>query len=255
MSEDTFELDLPAEDGGGEMPIRLIAAGAAVAVVAVIALLVVLLGTGGGDGDGEAAATPLPSVDRTATPTATQTTSTPSPSYSPSPSPASRPVPPGPTRRPDPVSGTSAVTVPGVTGTSINEARSRLARAGLRSTVSFRCAGLPRGTVLDASPGVGASVPTGTTVALTAVPPATQMIEAPDLGGMTVAQASVVAAQQRLTVAVYDRTTTDDPSLDGQIFDQDPLPHAPVALCSAVRVRVYASVVPPPSPTATFPNP
>ncbi len=143
-----------------------------------------------------------------------------------------------------------AVTVPDLTGMTLDEARTTLSDLGLELgalTTGQSDSGSREGTVLDQSPKPGVEVDEGTAVDLVIVGAVSVVM--PDLSGLTQseAEAAVTAAGLILqrTITVY---SNDVPA--GQVADQTPAAGTTVAGGAAVTISVSAGPQTSPSPRA-----
>jgi serine/threonine-protein kinase len=121
--------------------------------------------------------------------------------------------------------GTKAarVTVPNVVGKQQPAAQRALARAGLRSRVTYVTSQQPDGTVVAQSPRAGATAKRNSRVALkiSTGPTAPQQAAVPDVVGEDQATARSDLESAGFQVQVVEQET-GDPSQDGIVIDQDP---------------------------------
>ena len=145
--------------------------------------------------------------------------------------------------------GAQPVTVPGVEGKQVAEARGLLEGKGLKvkETSEVSTSTTP-GTVTAQSPGAGSSVKPGTTVTLT-VAKAPPQVGVPDVTGDTAdeARAAIRGAQLKVTSVKVD---VDTPDQDGLVQEQDPSAGSQVDRGTLVTIRV-GRFSPPPSPDTT----
>lgn len=109
--------------------------------------------------------------------------------------------------------------VPGVTGLILEEAKKVLQGAKLvPGKVTSRATSKPEGTVLEQTPGKGASVPVGSSVSL--VVSVTDQVEVPTVVNKKLADAKTIILKAGLQLGAV--TAKKHPELDGVVLDQKP---------------------------------
>jgi beta-lactam-binding protein with PASTA domain/predicted Ser/Thr protein kinase len=144
--------------------------------------------------------------------------------------------------------GAQPVSVPGVVGKDVDEARGLLEGAGLKVTTKDDATSTEDpGTVTAQNPKSGSEVKPGSTVTLTVA----RAVEVPDVGDLTQDKAS-----QRLRSAGFEvrvrQTDTTNQDEDGVVLDQSPAAGEQRKRGSTVTIRVghlAASASPTPSPS------
>jgi eukaryotic-like serine/threonine-protein kinase len=145
------------------------------------------------------------------------------------------------------------VTVPDVTGMTVNEARETLEADGLTAGTITRVqsADDPEGTVVGQSPAAGRQVEEGSAVDLEvagAPPPTATPVAVPGVVGSSQAAAEAQLTGAGFTVVVSQAESDTVPA--GSVISQDP--QAGVVATPGSRVSIVVSTGPPaPSPTAT----
>jgi serine/threonine-protein kinase len=119
-------------------------------------------------------------------------------------------------------SGRAAVTVPNTINMTEGAARALLAQQNLQATSTQQASStIGKGLVISSDPGVGASVPPGSTVILTvSAGPAT--VDIPEVVGLTKADATSTLKALGLKVTSVTTPVTD-PTQDGIVLDSNPV--------------------------------
>jgi eukaryotic-like serine/threonine-protein kinase len=145
------------------------------------------------------------------------------------------------------------VTVPDLTGMTVNEARVTLEAEGLMAgrITRVQSADGPEGTVIGQSPAAGEQVEEGSAVDLEAVgtpPPTATPVAVPNVEGSSQAAAEAQLTGAGFTVVVSQAESDTVPA--GSVISQDP--QAGVVATPGSRVSIVVSTGPPaPSPTTS----
>jgi serine/threonine-protein kinase len=139
-------------------------------------------------------------------------------------------------------SGPEPVTVPDLTGDTVDEARSTLEDQGLSLVVSSQTVDVSAssglvGNVADQNPDSGTTVESGSDVEVFLG--AIRQVTVPDVRNDTVADADAAIRAVGLLPNITDSTTTNDPDLNGRIADQDPIGGVTVDEGSTVNLNVF----------------
>jgi serine/threonine-protein kinase len=154
------------------------------------------------------------------------------------------------------LSGTfgGAVTVPDVTGLTLDEARTTLADVGLALGAlepGESTPGTPQGTVLEQSPAAGEEVDEGSAVDLVVAGAASVVM--PDLSGLSQADAEAAVTAAGLTVErVVEVYSEDVPK--GQVAGQTPEAGSTIAAGTPATISISAGPQPAQSPGAAIPD-
>jgi serine/threonine-protein kinase len=120
--------------------------------------------------------------------------------------------------------GTDSVAVPSVVGRTADQAERALDDAGLRTRTVARTADDPAGTVIGQEPSAGSYTEGGTSITLV-VSRGPPKVDAPDLVGHPVGEATAALSQLGFAVDVQRRTDENVP-LDAVIATDPPTPSA-----------------------------
>jgi hypothetical protein len=138
--------------------------------------------------------------------------------------------------------GTVLITVPGVVGDDVADARAELEDAGLEVTVAEEFSDEDAGTVVRQDPAEGTEVEEGTVVALT-VSRGPELVTVPDVVGLPEPDALSALADARLEGSVADRVTSEDFAA-GLVLAQDPAAGTELEPGSPVEVKVSTGPTP-----------
>lgn len=134
------------------------------------------------------------------------------------------------------------VTIPTVANLSQDNATQILSNLGLRvNIVEQSSPNIAQGNVISVSPDAGSSVQQNSTVTLT-VSSGREIIEVPDLSGMTTAEAQKILSDAGLTLDPVVREDSSDTVEAGQIIEQAPTGGSQVARGSRVTLTVSTGV-------------
>ena len=154
-------------------------------------------------------------------------------------------------------SGPAKAAVPDVVGKSVDDARTALERAGFRvSVVTREDEERDPGTVLEQTPGAGASAQRGAAVTIV-VAEETKQVDVPRVVGRSKDEATAVLSRRGLNVVV-EQTPVDSPDEDSVVLSQSPDPDEAVDRDSTVTITVGVfdpDVDPDPPLTTTTPTP
>jgi eukaryotic-like serine/threonine-protein kinase len=142
-----------------------------------------------------------------------------------------------------------SVTVPKVTGMTVDEASTAISDAGLRlGTVTFQSSqGTTQGTVLSQTPKSGASVDKGTSVDLVAAGVATKAV--PNVVGLSQSSATAAITGAGFAMGAISGVY-DESAPSGQVVDQAPAADTQLLPGSQVAIAVSQGPAPAASPQA-----
>ena len=145
--------------------------------------------------------------------------------------------------------GKQGITVPKLTGLSLDDAQGQLSDLGLTANVTEKESSGDPGKVLAQDPAPGTVVDKGAGVSLTVSK------ERPAVPDVTTGNPAVADAQKKLEDAGYKVQVRDDPSappeLAGKVTGQDPAPGEHRSTGATVTLRVGPAGPPTPTPTPT----
>jgi serine/threonine-protein kinase len=147
-------------------------------------------------------------------------------------------------------SGPQQVTVPKVTGMTLDAATATLSKAGLQVHSTQQDGSAAAGTVLSQDPADGSTVNAGSTVNLVVASGTTTV---PSVEGLTVADAQ--AALQTAGLKASVQSVTQAGALPGVVTNQSPAANRSVPVGTTVVLQVVSNASPSPSPsTGTSPS-
>lgn len=144
--------------------------------------------------------------------------------------------------------GPEPVSVPDLTGDTVDEARSTLEDQGLNLVVSSQTVDVSAssglvGKVADQDPDSGATVESGSDVEVFLG--AIRQVEVPDVRNDTVADAQATLLAAGLNGNPSGTTITNDPGRDGTVATQNPAEGSTVDEGSTIQLNVYTYEAPP----------
>jgi len=137
------------------------------------------------------------------------------------------------------VAGGNNTTVPNVTGDTPAQAGSQLAGANLQvGSTTQNCSNtIGNGLVSASNPGSGATVPKGTSVALTvSTGPCSAVV--PNVVGQSQSAAQSTLSGQGFTNVTVNNTTSCDPTTNGNVFSQSPNAGATAQTSAPVTITI-----------------
>jgi eukaryotic-like serine/threonine-protein kinase len=132
--------------------------------------------------------------------------------------------------------GPQPITIPDVTGLTIDTATSMLQGAGFQVSTSFVDSPQAANTVISQSPGGSSTAAKGSTVSLT-VSKGPKTTQVPDVTNLEISTATAEIQAQNLKVRIVNVNVTD-PSQDGIVQSQNPSGGSTAAIGATVTINV-----------------
>ncbi len=150
--------------------------------------------------------------------------------------------------------GPPSVQVPDVTSEDVGQAKATLEGRGFNvGTVDEVSSAATPGTVINQSPGGGASVPSGSDVTLV-VAKAPLTVAVPNVVGKTTGEADATLGAASFPAVAHQQTVTNK-SQDGIVLSQNPTASTQAKKGASVTIVVGKYVAPTPTTTTTTTNP